>query len=145
MAVDNKVPLGNPGIAEFSSETWGNVNELLISDTPAQVTQTITVTASGADVTITLGQVLAADGAAADQAGATAADKACYIGATNIVVADGTSKEVPVYRAGHYDMDALTWDASYDTDAKKKAAFDDAGVSPMIFIGKRKFNSDGLY
>lgn len=145
MAVDKKVPLGNPGVADFQSETWGNTNEMLISDTPPMATQTISVSASGADVEIALGQVLAADGSPAAQDGATAADKACYIAAMSIVVADGATKEVAIYRAGHFDMDALTWDATYDTDAKKKAAFDDAGVSPMILIGKRKFNSDGIY
>lgn len=145
MAVDNKVPLGNPGVASFASETWGNTNEMLISDTPAMATQTISVAASGADVTIALGQVLAADGSPAAQDGMTAADKACYIAAMSIVVADGATKSVAVYRAGHFDMDALTWAASYDTDAKKKAAFDDAGVSPMILIGKRKHDSDDLY
>ena len=145
MAVDNKVPLGNPGIAEFSSETWGNTNPMLYSDTPALVEKPITVAASGADVEIALGQVLAADGSAAAQDGATAADKACYIAACSIVVADGDSALVPVYHAGHFDMDALTWDATYDTDAKKEAAFSDAGVNPTIFISKRKHTSDDLY
>ena len=41
-------------------------------------------------------------------------------------------------------MDALVWDATYDTDAKKAAAFE-GSVSPTIFVSKPKHNSDAIY
>lgn len=61
-----------------------------------------------------------------------------------LVLADEETATVAVYRTGHWNMDALTWGASYDTDAKKKAAFDGT-TSPTIRIGKLAFNSDSIY
>jgi len=144
MAVDNKVPYGEPGIANFEKESWGNKQNWQYGDTPALTTKTISVTASGADVVIGFLDVLAVDGGAADQAGVAAADRANYIAATAITVVDGTTKDVPVYVQGHFEMNALTWDASYDTDAKKEAAFQ-GSVSPTIFVSKGNFDSDAIY
>lgn len=144
MAVDNDIPVGSPGLANFESETWGNKPEWLYSDTPPVAEQTISVTASGADVEITFLDVLAADGTAANQAGATEPEQANYIAAATTTVADGETKEVPVYRAGHFSMDALNWDASYTTDAQKKAAFE-GSLSPTILVSKAKHTSGAIY
>lgn len=144
MAVDENLPIGTPGIANFESRTYGNEQQHLYSDTPPVVQTTIEVTASGADVEITFLDVLAAGGAAAVQTEAAAADRANFIAATTITVPDGETKTVPVYAAGHFTMDALGWDASYDTDAKKKAAFQ-GSLSPTIFVSKGKWNSDAVY
>lgn len=144
MAVDNKVPYGKPGIANFESESWGNKQNWQFGDTPALVSDNIEVTASGADVEIDFLDVLAKDGTAAAQNGATAADRANYIAATTITVPDGETKMVPVYRQGHFEMAALNWAATYDTDAKKKAAFE-GSVSPSIFVSKSKLDSDSIY
>lgn len=144
MAVDSKVPLGNPGVASFASETWGNENEFLISPTPEVAWTYISVAASGDDVTITLFDVLAADGSAAAQDGMTEAAQANFIAAMSVVVPDGETKDVPVFTAGHFDQDALNWPASYDTDAKKRAAFQ-GSLSPTILIGKRNHTSDDIY
>lgn len=144
MAVDNKIPYGEPGIAGFDKESWGNRQNWQYGDTPALTSKSIAVTASGADVTIGFLDVLAADGSAAAQAGATAADKANYIAATAVVVPDGSTVQVPVYVQGHFEMEALNWDASYDTDAKKEAAFQ-GSLSPTIFVSKGKFDSDAIY
>lgn len=144
MAVDSKVPQGNPGIASFASESWGNEPHPFLSDTPPPVTQTVSITASGADIEITYLDVLNGAGALADYNATPDAGTADYIAAATITVPDGETKEVPVYRAGHFDMDALTWDSSYDTDAKKKAAFE-GSASPTIFIGKNPHSSDDIY
>lgn len=57
----------------------------------------------------------------------------------------GTATMVlPVYREGHWDMDALVWDASFATDEMKRRAFE-GGRSPNIFISKGKFNDDAIY
>lgn len=144
MSVDNKVPYGEPGVASFDKESWGNQPEWLYGDTPPLAQTNIDVTASGADVEISFLDVLAADGSAAAQDGSSAADRANYIAATTITVPDGTTKSVPVYRAGHFSMDALGWAATYDTDAKKRAAFE-GSVSPTIFVSKAKHDSDAIY
>lgn len=144
MAVDNKVPYSEPGIAGFEKESWGNKQNWQYGDTPALMTTTITVAASGADVVIGFLDVLATDGGAAVYNATPGAATANYIAATPITVTDGTTVEVPVYAMGHFEQEALTWDASYDTDAKKKAAFQ-GSVSPSIFVSKGKFDSDAIY
>lgn len=144
MAVDNDIPVGSPGLANFESETWGNIPEHLFSDTPAVAEQTLEFTASGADLEIGFLDVLAADGGAAAQDGAGAADRANYIAAATITIADGETKSVPVYVAGHFNMQALNWAASYDTDAKKSAAFQ-GSLSPTILVSKSKHTSGAIY
>lgn len=143
MAVDTKVPHGKPGVAEFKSETYGNSGEPRFGDGDAQTTN-ITITASGADIELGLYSVINLAGTAlADYAATRDAGCANYILAEPILIEDGDSMTVPVYRTGHWNMDALVWDASYDTDAKKAAAFE-GSVSPTIFVSKAPYNSDQI-
>lgn len=144
MAVDNDIPVGSPGLANFESATWGNIPEHLFSDTPAVAEQVVTFTASGADLTISFLDVIAADGTAAVQTEVAAADRANYIAAATITILDGETKSVPVYVAGHFNAQALTWDATYDTDAKKAAAFQ-GSLSPMLLVSKSKHVSGAIY
>lgn len=144
MAVDNKVPEGTPGVASFASETWGNRPNYQFGDTPAIKTRTIPVTASGADVEIVFLDVLNGSGALADWNATRDAGSADFIAATTITIADGDTKDVPVYDMGHFDMDALRWDSSYDTDAKKKDAFLGSDA-PGLFVSKGKHDSDDIY
>ena len=144
MAVDNKIPYGEPGVAGFAKESWGNRQAWLFGDTPALTTKTVSFTAPGTPLAITFLDVLAEDGAAAAQAGATAPDRANYIAATTITIPATETKQVPVYVAGHFEQEALGWDASYTTDAQKQAAFQ-GSISPTIFVSKGKFDSDAIY
>ncbi|ARB05713.1 peptidase S49 [Synechococcus virus S-ESS1] len=144
MAVDNKVPYGSPGEAGFEKESWGNRQNWQFGDTPALTTKYITVTATGADRVIAFLDVLNTTGGAAAQDGATPALKANYIAAAGVTIPDGSTASVPVYVQGHFDMDALGWAATYDTDAKKEAAFQ-GSISPTIFVSKSKHNSDAIY
>ena len=56
------------------------------------------------------------------------------------VTTDGTTnyKGAPVYRQGVVNPDALVWPASYDTDAKKFAAFDGAPTPTDIIVRRPK-------
>lgn len=143
MAVDTNVPLGKPGVAEFKSETFGGPAELRYGE-GALTTTELTITASGADIDLPLGAVINGTGVLADYAAIRDAGSADYILAEPILIADGDTMTVAVYREGHFNMDALTWDASYDTDAKKKDAFLGSD-SPTIFVSKPKHNSDAIY
>lgn len=144
MAVDNKVPYSEPGVAGFEKETWGNRPTWQYGDTPALTTIVKQFTASGADLEIGFLDVLNGEGALADYAATRDAGSADYIAAMPITIPDGETASVSVYTMGHFEMDALTWDASYDTDAKKAAAFE-GSLSPTIFVSKGKFNSDAIY
>ena len=143
MAVDTKVPMGKPGVAEFKSETFGNMDEPRFGE-GVPTTTNITVTASGADISFDLYSVLSSTGGAlADYAATRDAGCANYIAAQPVSILDGETATFAVYREGHWSMDALVWDASYDTEAKKAAAFE-GSVSPTIYVSKRAYNSDQI-
>ncbi len=143
MAVDNKIPTGEPGVADFAMESWGNIGDVRYGDGELTTTE-LTITASGADIDLALYSVINGTGVLADYNATPDAGTADYILAEPILIADGDTMTVPVYREGHFNMDALVWDASYDTDAKKAAAFE-GSVSPTIFVSKPKHNSDAIY
>ncbi len=144
MAVDNKVPYSAPGIAGFEKQTWGNRQNWQYGDTPALTTLSISITSGVGGLTIAFLDVLDAAGGPALQAGATAADKANYIAATDITIPASTTVDFPVYVQGHFEMNALNWDASYTTDAMKKAAFQ-GSLSPTIYVSKGNYDSDAIY
>lgn len=48
----------------------------------------------------------------------------------------GALKGLPIYRAGCVNIDAIEWPASFDTDAKKFAAFEGA-PTPTNFVLRR--------
>lgn len=50
----------------------------------------------------------------------------------------GTLDSVAVYRAGCFNPDVLVWGASYDTDAKKKTAFEKTGTQIFLVAPKYK-------
>ena len=47
----------------------------------------------------------------------------------------GATSSVQVYKAGMFNMNALNWPASYDTDAKKQSAFVTGGGN-QIYLKK---------
>lgn len=145
MAVDTKIPLGSPGVASFGSETFGGPDELRFGE-GALTTTEISLTAAGVAVSLGLGAVIDGNGGGilANQAGAAAADRANYVLAEPIEIAVGDTMVVPVYREGHFNMAALTWAASYTTDAQKAVAFE-GSLSPTIFVSKPKHNADAIY
>lgn len=66
--------------------------------------------------------------------------KAYGILAAPLVLLNGASTTVPIYREGYWDMGGLVWDATFIDDDMKKHAFE-GSVSPNIFIGKKKFSN----
>lgn len=59
---DKTIPHGAPGIAGFETETWGGPQEVLYGDTPPRATQSILVTATGADLELPIYSVIAENG-----------------------------------------------------------------------------------
>lgn len=144
MAQDTTIPLGKPGIASFESESWGNHAELLFGDTPAVATQVKTVLAGGA-IDFPLGQVvnIAANGTITAAAVTTGVSNATHILAAPLVMANGESFSAPFYVAGHFRQQALTFAASFNTDALKQNAFKGSDT-PMILISKAKYVDDAI-
>ena len=50
---------------------------------------------------------------------------------------DANLSGAPVAYSGNFNIDALVWDASFDTDAKKLAAFTGSTSPTQIVLGKR--------
>lgn len=71
-------------------------------------------------------------------------NRAFGILAQPMTMTNGQSATVPIYRSGHWNVDALTFDASYDNDEKKKGAFL-GSFSPTIFVSKPAHNADAIY
>lgn len=63
--------------------------------------------------------------------------------AAPVVIANGETMSVPIYVDGHWNMDALNWDASYQTPGSKESAFE-GSVNPGILISKPKYNDAGI-
>lgn len=143
MAVDTKIPQGDPGVASFGTESFGNIPDIRYGDTP-MTTTSLEITASGADIDLPLYAVIAADGTAAAWNATPGSATANYVLAAALFVADGSTVTVPVIRTGHLEAGAMTWDTSYDTAAKRKAAFE-GSVSPGIFVSERAHTSDAIY
>lgn len=132
---DKTISHGAPGIAAFSSETWDNAREVFLQDTPAQAFKTFTLTASGADIDLAINSVIAADGSLAEYtSGSPDSTDAAGILRYPVMIADGSSMEVTVMVAANVNMDALVWDDSFDTDAKKKDAFSLSSVKDVNII-----------
>jgi len=68
------------------------------------------------------------------------------IGITTDPVQTGAGEEasVGIYQAGHFTMQALVFDASYDTDEKKAAAFNGADTPVQILITKADYAGDDI-
>lgn len=58
-----------------------------------------------------------------------------------VVTGAGQTTTIDVYRTGHWNMDALVWHPSFDTDEKKKRAFE-GSLSPGNLVSKKKWNND---
>lgn len=94
---------------------------------PGTAGNAITLAKSGANIAVS----------AATLAGGSDQVGVVPIGITNAPVLNtGNAQSVDIFRAGCFNPEALTWGASYDTDAKKAAAFRGAPAPTNILIRK---------
>ena len=138
---DNTVVHGAPGIAGYDSETWGNVRELRLQDTPPTAVQRTTITAGGSPVTLPIFSVVSATGLATSAAGVS---NAIGILPCPLYIPASSSVEIDLIVAGHYDYKALNFDASFTTDALKRAAFAGRPAPVNIILDTNKYDSDGV-
>jgi hypothetical protein len=126
-----QIPFSDPGVAGFqSSGDYAGV-ELLYGDTPQMVTQSYPVDDATAALPIYSVVGFDAQGEIVPALlGTTAA-----IGITaSLIGAAAAGRKVSVYRAGHFNANALNWPASYDTLAKRLAAFNGAPAPTNILL-----------
>lgn len=139
-----KIPYPKSGIAGFSTTSFTGPAEPLYSGDVKLTTDHVQVTNSGgAALTLPQYSVVSYDPATKAMALDVAGGSAAYsVLPADVVVPAGATITVPIYREGYFDMDALNWDASYDTFDKKKFAFE-GGVN-KIFIGDKGPKGDNI-
>ena len=62
--------------------------------------------------------------------------------AAPVLLANGQSMSVPLYRQGHWDVDQLNWAPGW-IESQKLKAFEGSN-SPTIFLSKKKYNNDQI-
>lgn len=107
----------------------------LIALNPGDEGNAITLAKSGANIAVSGGTLTGGDD--------DLDTKPYGILAEPVVMTNGQSMSVEFIRTGHFNMDALTWDASFATEESKRSAFE-GSLSPGIFISKPEFNDDGV-
>ena len=117
------IPYGDVHLASFNTDEY-KTQVLVTGDTPPVVT-----TAEIAGVALQQWQVVGRDAATGKIIPAVLGTTEAIGVTVNAVAAD---KSVATYRVGCFNPDALIWGASYDTDAKKKTAFEKTGT--QIFL-----------
>ena len=121
------------GIASVSTDVFTSV-ELLSGDTPAVVTTNEPIASALLTSGIPARTLVGRDGSGNLVKAVLGSVAPIGITVVTVAAASGAGTKVPVYRAGCFNPAALAWDASYDTDEKKRLAFE--GSNPQIFIKK---------
>lgn len=138
------IPYGNAGQAGVWTDEFTQ-REILAGDTPAQVSDYGLLQAPEAATGIPAftpvyvhpeTKVLQIATYAADDAGIEA--NALTLGDIEAGTAAGSS--VPVWTAGCYNIFAINWHASYDTEGKKLGAF--ARTPANQIVVKKPYNAD---
>jgi len=132
--MSTNIPIGDAGMAASEFSDTFTSTELFNSAIPQAVTEDFevpensdfeqfAVVALTADDTLTM----AVDGAA----------QAVGILLLSVQTGAGETKRVPIYRAGNFNVAALQFDASFDTDEKKLGAFRGAPAPTNIVVRSR--------
>lgn len=136
------IPFGNPGQAGSSTEAFTQ-HDLLLSDTPTLFTEDLTLAASQ---DIALYEVVGFDGdgnvVPSVIGNVDPGDDILAIGISAGAITSGVGETptIQIIRGGHFNGDALVWDASYDDDAKMIAAFRGAPSPTQIVVGFNKYH-----
>lgn len=120
------IPHGDIHMAGFDTDSF-DTKALITGDTPPIVTMSEVAASALAQWT-----VVGRDGTGKIVPAVLGTTNAIGITVNSVDPAVGAMDTVAVYRAGCFNPDVLVWGASYDTDAKKRTAFETAGA--QIFL-----------
>ena len=144
MAIDIPNQEAKVGIpSQWSDTINAPLGALFLSSHPSALTfnhRAAAATALSAGTVVGLnasGQVVAAEKGTPANGEDPAVDGVAAIGVLAIdVTATTSAKDVPVYRVGHFNIERLTFDDSFATEADKLAAFEGAPSPTQIRLGK---------
>lgn len=142
------IPVGTPGRAGGVDTENFKQFPLFLSNSPPVHSREVAVANTAAATTYALYSVvkLDADGrisGLADNLSGADADGARGIVAGRVVsnIAGTSFPTTHIYEGGHFSIDALTFDeATFDTDAKKIAAFRGAPTPAVVQLGINKYH-----
>jgi len=124
------IPYGQPGVAKSEEDVFTGPRELFYSDHSVRVENYT----QAANSTLLMGQVVGVSG------GVLVPAVSGSIPPVGIVINDSVqgagTKVMGIYTEGNFNMQALVWDASYNTDALKEGAFRVAGANNNIKVKK---------
>lgn len=130
------VPLDSPGIPKFESETYQGPVSPVISDTPPLVTIPAVVPA---DSSFSIYQAVELDASGELVPAVQGVNEANAILTGDVVTGAGETTTIDVYVQGCFDPAMLVWDVSYDSDAKKDAAFFGHSAPHNIVLKRRYY------
>lgn len=130
------IPQNDPHMAATSTEDFKEI-VLITGDTPITTTDEVVADAVIVSADLPANSVVGRDVdgklVLAVTGSVDPADDIAPIGITTATVKTGaTTKSVAVYRSGCFNPAALNFDASYNTDAKKRLAFEGTGSDILI-------------
>jgi len=134
------ITYGTYGQAAFESEDFYGPRELRISDNPPVSRSAVKV---GENVDLPAFSVVTYDGTTIALA-TDGGDKPYGITAAPVKTGAGESAVVQVFRSGHFNIDVLNFDASFNTTEKKLAAFEGAASPTVIILGENIFKDEAL-
>lgn len=126
------IPYGDVHLAGVATDSYNTI-VLVTGDTPPAVTSS-----EIAAVKLAQWQVVGRDVDGKLVPAVLGTTEAIGFTVNEVDPAVGSGK-VAAVRAGTYNPNALVWDASYDTDAKKKTAFEKTGT--QIFMVEPLYNN----
>lgn len=141
---DNTIPRNEPGMAHFTSASYQSAEEPRFGEGVAD-TIDVEVTAGAGGLDLKLYDVVSYNRAtkAMDIAKVTSGNSdAQFVLASLVKLAAGQTARFPVYVDGHWDMNALGWHASFNSDELKAGAFEK--TRPTILVSKKKFLSNAI-
>lgn len=144
MAVDNVIPRNDPGLAGFSTESYGSPEEPRFGEGVAD-TIDVEVTAGAGGLELNLYDVVSynrsthAMALAQVSAGVSNAE---FILASKVSLAANQTARFPVYVDGHWNANALGWHASFNSRDLKEGAFE--ANRDTILVSTKKFTSNAI-
>lgn len=136
-----RIPFGAPGVPAFELDDGFTNIELLIGNTPAWgAPMDFPVKENSAfPIYSVVGRDADGNMAFAKADGSVVAEA---ITTVPVATGAGVTTSCRVHTSGHVNMNALAWDASFNTDAKKVAAFQ-VGRSNIV-IGKNPYDRTSI-
>ncbi len=122
------------GLASGATEVYTSV-ELLSGDTPEIVTTNEAIASAVLTSGMAARTVVGLNGSGEIIKAVLGTTQAWGILIATIAAGSSSGTKAQIYRAGCFNPAALVWDATYDTDEKKRVAFN-AAAGSQIFIKK---------